>query len=87
LFDIDTGFYVLFFVLGAIFGSFGNVIIYRLPREESIVKPRSHCYSCKTPVERSVSPMFGGRGEVSLDNGKVVEEEKVGQGIPHENFN
>ncbi|WP_347357053.1 prepilin peptidase [Bdellovibrio sp.] len=51
MFDIDTGFYVLFFVLGAIFGSFGNVIIYRLPREESIVKPRSHCYSCKTPVK------------------------------------
>ncbi|UXR64643.1 prepilin peptidase [Bdellovibrio bacteriovorus] len=51
MFDIDTGFYVLFFVLGAIFGSFGNVIIYRLPREESIVKPRSYCYSCKTPVK------------------------------------
>ena len=31
--------------------------------------------------------MFGGRGEAPLDNGKVVEEEKVGQGIPHENFN
>nr|BFD58623.1 A24 family peptidase [Bdellovibrio sp. CKG001]BFD65890.1 A24 family peptidase [Bdellovibrio sp. HAGR004] len=51
MFDLDTGFYVLFFVLGAIFGSFGNVIIYRLPREESIVKPRSYCYSCKTPVK------------------------------------
>ena len=31
--------------------------------------------------------MFGGRGEAPLDNGKVVEEEKVGQGIPHENLN
>ena len=31
--------------------------------------------------------MFGGRGEASLDNGKVVEEEKVGQGVPHENVN
>nr|BFD62048.1 A24 family peptidase [Bdellovibrio sp. HM001] len=51
MFDLDTGFYVLFFILGAIFGSFGNVIIYRLPREESIVKPRSYCYSCKTPVK------------------------------------
>ena len=30
--------------------------------------------------------MFGGRGEASLDNGKVVEEEKVGQGVPHENL-
>ena len=31
--------------------------------------------------------MFGGRGEVSPDNGKVVEEEKLGQGVPHENLN
>ena len=31
--------------------------------------------------------MFGGRGEASLDNGKVVEEEKVGQGVPHEYLN
>ena len=31
--------------------------------------------------------MFGGMNEDSLDNGKVVEEEKVGQGVPHENFN
>jgi leader peptidase (prepilin peptidase)/N-methyltransferase len=50
LFDFDA-FYVFFFVLGAIFGSFGNVIIYRLPREESVVKPRSYCYSCKTPIK------------------------------------
>ena len=31
--------------------------------------------------------MFGGRDEASLENGKVVEEEKVGQGVPHENLN
>ncbi|MGE9744592.1 prepilin peptidase [Bdellovibrio bacteriovorus] len=51
MFDLDAGFYVLFFVLGAIFGSFGNVVIYRLPREESVVKPRSYCYSCKTQIK------------------------------------
>ncbi|WII73425.1 prepilin peptidase [Bdellovibrio sp. 22V] len=51
MFDLDTFFYGLFFALGAIFGSFGNVIIYRLPREESVVKPRSYCYSCKTPIK------------------------------------
>ncbi len=50
MFSLDTYFYGLFFVFGAIFGSFANVIIYRLPKEESIVKPGSHCYSCKTPI-------------------------------------
>ena len=39
------------FVLGAIFGSFANVIILRLPKGESIVTPRSHCGKCKTPVK------------------------------------
>ena len=48
------------------------------------MKHRRELYSAKTPVERSVSPMFGGRDEASLDNGKVVEEEKVGQGIPRD---
>lgn len=34
------------FALGACFGSFLNVIIYRLPRGESIAFPGSHCPSC-----------------------------------------
>jgi leader peptidase (prepilin peptidase)/N-methyltransferase len=37
-------------VLGAIFGSFLNVVVYRLPRHESVVSPPSHCPSCGTPV-------------------------------------
>jgi leader peptidase (prepilin peptidase)/N-methyltransferase len=37
-------------VLGAIFGSFLNVVTYRLPRHDSLVRPASHCPSCKTPV-------------------------------------
>ncbi|WP_413561585.1 prepilin peptidase [Bdellovibrio sp. HCB209] len=48
---MDAFYYTIFFVLGAVFGSFGNVVIYRLPREESIVKPRSYCYSCKSQVK------------------------------------
>lgn len=37
---------VLLFLLGASIGSFLNVIIYRLPRAESLVFPPSHCLSC-----------------------------------------
>ena len=38
------------FLFGASFGSFFNVIIYRLPREESIVTPGSHCMKCNEPI-------------------------------------
>jgi leader peptidase (prepilin peptidase)/N-methyltransferase len=38
-------------VLGAIVGSFLNVVAYRLPRHESLVKPASHCPKCGTPVK------------------------------------
>ncbi len=34
------------FLFGAIFGSFLNVLIYRLPKGESIVLPASHCPKC-----------------------------------------
>ncbi len=33
-------------LLGAFFGSFANVVIYRLPAGKSIVFPGSHCYNC-----------------------------------------
>jgi leader peptidase (prepilin peptidase)/N-methyltransferase len=34
------------FVFGLIFGSFLNVVILRIPKEESIVFGASHCYAC-----------------------------------------
>ena len=37
-------------VLGSVVGSFLNVVIYRLPREQSIIKPRSHCTKCQKTI-------------------------------------
>src|SRR5256885_1563346 len=38
-------------MLGAIIGSFLNVVIHRLPREESIVFPNSRCPSCEAAIQ------------------------------------
>jgi leader peptidase (prepilin peptidase)/N-methyltransferase len=37
-------------LLGLLVGSFLNVVIWRVPRKESIVAPRSHCPGCDTPI-------------------------------------
>jgi leader peptidase (prepilin peptidase) / N-methyltransferase len=37
-------------VLGALIGSFLNVVIHRLPLGESLVTPGSHCPACDAPV-------------------------------------
>ena len=38
------------FILGAAIGSFMNVLIVRIPRDESVSFPASHCMSCHTPL-------------------------------------
>lgn len=44
---MDLYYFIVLFIFGTIFGSFFNVVGWRLPRGESIVKPRSHCTKCK----------------------------------------
>ncbi|MGF1484859.1 MAG: prepilin peptidase [Opitutales bacterium] len=39
-----------FFVFGACWGSFLNVVVYRLPAGKSLSKPPSHCYGCGKPI-------------------------------------
>ena len=42
---------VIVFILGLILGSFYNVCIYRIPKKQSIVAPRSACGSCHTTLK------------------------------------
>ncbi len=47
-------------VLGLLVGSFLNVVIYRVPRHESVVSPGSHCPSCGRPIRgRHNIPVIG----------------------------
>ncbi len=41
---------ILVFILGTVIGSFLNVCIYRMPKNESIIFPSSHCPSCKKNI-------------------------------------
>ena len=43
---MDIAWLIILFVLGACVGSFLNVVVYRLPRGQSIVFPGSHCPEC-----------------------------------------
>ena len=38
--------YIIIFLYGFVIGSFLNVCIYRIPKQENIVKIRSHCMNC-----------------------------------------
>ena len=54
----------------------------RKSRKKDLIASKRELISCKTPAERSVSPMFGGVEGLSRIPGQVAEEEKVGIDIP-----
>lgn len=41
---------VLCALLGLVIGSFLNVVVFRTPRHQSLLRPRSHCPKCLTPI-------------------------------------
>lgn len=47
---MDVSAYLVTFLFGLLFGSFGNVVIWRFPRGESLSVPASHCPVCQKPI-------------------------------------
>lgn len=46
----SAGLLLVLGVAGLLTGSFLNVVVHRVPRGESVVRPRSACPSCSTPI-------------------------------------
>lgn len=50
---------IVSFIFGTVLGSFYNVVGYRLPREESLITPSSHCTKCNHKLGASeLVPIF-----------------------------
>jgi len=50
-YEIEIILIVVLGLLGLIVGSFSNVCIYRIPRNESIIYPASHCPKCRSKIQ------------------------------------
>jgi leader peptidase (prepilin peptidase) / N-methyltransferase len=44
--ELDLYYGILVFIFGLVMGSFFNVCICRIPKEESVISPPSHCTAC-----------------------------------------
>lgn len=52
-------FYAIVFLFGICIGSFLNVVILRLPKQESLIKRSSHCMTCGTKIRAcDLIPVF-----------------------------
>lgn len=50
---------IMAFIFGTVLGSFYNVVGYRLPRNQSLIKPASHCTNCNHRLGASeLVPIF-----------------------------
>ncbi len=49
--SIESYWWGLLTLFGLLFGSFLNVLIYRIPKEESVVFPASHCPKCNNNLK------------------------------------
>ena len=65
-------------LFGLMIGSFLNVVIYRVPKGESIAFPASHCQSCQTPLKWYHNiPLFSWlflRGKCAFCNASIAKQ-------------
>ncbi len=69
---------VFSFIIGAVFGSFLNVLIIRLPQNISIVRPRSYCPKCNNTIlwynNIPIISFFLLKGKCSFCNEKISKQ-------------
>jgi len=51
LINVEVGTAIFVIIIGMVYGSFLNVLIARIPNDENVAFPASHCPKCKTPLE------------------------------------
>ncbi len=49
--EVNIVLHIFAFLLGTAIGSFLNVVMYRMPKRISIIKPNSFCPHCKKPIK------------------------------------